>query len=96
MDTSYIDIKYTNYIKVFTDSSKTLNERVSASFCIPEFNVEISKRSTNIISIYSEEMVAIKIALEYITEIASTLKLLNSDTFLVILSYSFSVSNHYV
>ena len=50
--TSYIDIKYTDYIKVFTDSSKTPNGRVSAAFYIPELIVESSKRLTNNILIY--------------------------------------------
>ena len=72
MATSYIDTKYTDYIKVFNDSSKTPDSRVSAAFCIPELNEEIS-RLTNNISIYTVEMVAIKIAIEYITEMVSAL-----------------------
>ena len=51
LPTSYIDIKDTDYNKVFTDSFKTPNGRVSATFCIPELNVEISKRLTHNISI---------------------------------------------
>ena len=85
---SYIDIKYADYIKVFTESSKTQDGRVSSTFCIPKLNVEISKRLTNNISIYTGEMVAIKIALVYITEMVSTF---NSDTTIVILSDSLSV-----
>ena len=53
--TSYIDIKYTDYIKVFTNSSKIPDGGVSAAFCIPELNVEISKKITNNISIYIQE-----------------------------------------
>ena len=37
-------------------------------FSIPELNVEISKRSTNDISIYTGVMVAIKIAIEHMIE----------------------------
>ena len=48
--TSYIDIKFTDYIKVFSDFTKTPNGRVSAAFCSPELNVEVSKRLTNNIS----------------------------------------------
>ena len=88
MVTSYIAIKYTDYIKVFTDSSKTPDGRVSAAFCITELNVEINKVLTNNISIYTGEMVAIKISLNYITEMVSTL---NSDTPIIILSDSLSV-----
>ena len=87
MANSYIDINYADYLKVFTDSSNTPNGRVSAAFYIPELNVEISKRLTNIISIYTAEMVAIKMELDYITE---TVSAPNSDTSIAILSESLS------
>ena len=55
----YLRQNYYSYLKIFTDGSKNEHECVSIGVFIPEFNVHISKRISNRLSVYTAEVVAV-------------------------------------
>ena len=61
----YINLKWKDYLRIFTDGSKTSNGDTSAAVYIPSENVEIAKRISPI-SIYRAEQVALFLALQWI------------------------------
>ena len=58
---------YKGSVQIFTDASKTIDNKTSAAFCIPEFNIEHSVRLTDNITIFAAELCAIKLALQWVT-----------------------------
>ena len=48
-------------VHIFTDASKTIDNKTSAAFCIPEFNIEHSARLADNITIFAAELCAIKL-----------------------------------
>jgi len=54
--------------QVYTHASKTPDGKTSAAFCIPELKFEYSVRLTGKITIFTAEMSAIKLALQWIPE----------------------------
>ena len=73
---------YKGSVQVFTDASKTIDNKTSAAFCIPEFNIEHSVTLTDNITIFAAELCAIKLALQWVTS--------NSDKNVCIFSDSYS------
>jgi len=73
---------YKGSVQVFTDASKTIDNKTSAAFCIPEFNIEHSVRLTDNITIFAAEVCAIKLPLQWVTS--------NSDKNVCIFSDSYS------
>ena len=55
---------YKGSVQIFTDASKTIDNKTSAAFCIPEFNTEHSVRLSDNITIFAAELCAIKLALQ--------------------------------
>jgi len=55
---------YKGSVHIFTDASKTIDNKTSAAFCIPEFNIEHSVRLSDNITIFAAELCAIKLALQ--------------------------------
>jgi len=39
---------YKSSVQIFTDASKTIDNKTSVAFCIPQFNIEHSVRLTDI------------------------------------------------
>lgn len=59
---------YYGYVQIFTDASK-IEGRIGIAFTIPEFKVNIGKRVTDGLSVYTGEMLAILLALQWIEEV---------------------------
>ena len=57
---------YKGSVHIFTDASKTIDNKTSAAFWIPEFNIEHSVRLTDNITIFAAELCAIKLALQWV------------------------------
>jgi len=57
---------YKDSVHIYTDASKTINNKTSAAFCIPSLHIEHSARLTDNISIFTAELTAIKLALLWI------------------------------
>ena len=53
---------YKNSVHVYTDASKTIDNKASAAFCVPELKVEHSVRLSDNITIFAAELCAIKLA----------------------------------
>ena len=73
---------YKNSVHVYTDASKTIDNKASAAFCVPELKVEHSVRLSDNITIFAAELCAIKLALHWVTS--------NSDKNITIYSDSYS------
>ncbi len=51
-------------IQIFTDGSKDLTSgRTAAAFFIPKYNINISKRTTDHIQVFTAELIAVSTAL---------------------------------
>jgi len=57
---------YNNSVHIYTDASKTTNNKSSAAFCIPELNIELSVRLSDNLTIFAAELSAIKLALLWV------------------------------
>ncbi len=67
---NYVKMNYYNYMPIFTDGSKnSQSEHVGAGVYIPEFNVEISKIIIDGVSVFTSEIVAIILGLQWIEEV---------------------------
>ena len=55
-------------LHIYTDASKTPDGRTSAAFCIPEFDFKCGVRLTDNITIFTAELIAIKLALLWISD----------------------------
>jgi len=55
-------------IHIYTDASKNLEGKTAAAFCIPELEFEYSARLTDGITIFTAELMAIKLSLLWIVE----------------------------
>ena len=77
-----LEKSYKGSIHIFTDASKTTDNKTSAAFCIPEFNTEHSVRLNDNIIIFAAELCAIKLALPWVIS--------NSDKNVCIFSDSYS------
>ena len=62
----YQEEKYSMFTKIYTDASKTDDNRVGAAFIIPETNVMLNKRVNDKMSVFTGEMLAILLALEWV------------------------------
>jgi len=58
---------YNNSTHIYTDASKTTENKTAAAFCVPELNIEHSTRLTDKITIFAAELTAIKLALLWAT-----------------------------
>src|SRR5207244_3974295 len=55
-------------LQVYTDASKSDSGKLTAAFVIPELNQSLKLRLTDNGTVYSAELMAIKIALDWITK----------------------------
>ena len=77
---------YNGYLKIFTDGSKQKNNRTASAVYIPEFNIKISKRISNECSIFSAELTAILLAMNWVREIKPLKTVIFSDSLSSLLS----------
>ena len=61
-------------IHIYTDASKNLEGKTAAAFCIPELEIEYSARLTDGITIFTAELMAIKLSLLWIVENSNNIK----------------------
>ncbi len=77
----YIGIKYEQYVQVFTDASKNpQNGQVGVAYVIPRLKVSGGKRISNYVSVFTEELLAILIAMNKIYEMGINKTLVCSDS----------------
>uniref|UniRef100_A0A8C9Z4M2 ribonuclease H n=1 Tax=Sander lucioperca TaxID=283035 RepID=A0A8C9Z4M2_SANLU len=82
----YLRHSYYNYLKIYTDGSKNKQECVGVGIYIPEFKVKLSKRLSDQLSVYTAEMVAAIIALQWVEEVRPDRVVLCTDSLAVIKS----------
>lgn len=71
---------YYSYIQIYTDASKSLVDRIGVAFIVPEFNITIVKRISDNVSVYTVEMLAILLAVQWIEEIRPLRVIICSDS----------------
>ncbi len=62
----YLRNSCSNYLNIYTDGSKNKQESVGIGIHIPEFKIDISKRITDQLSVYTAKPVAVIIALQWV------------------------------
>jgi len=85
----YID-NYNSYIPIYTNASKTLDNRVGIAFFVPEFNILAAKRISDNVS-YTGEIIAILLAVQWIEEFRPLRTIICSDSASFLVSLQ---SNH--
>jgi ribonuclease HI len=58
--------QYKNKLHIYTDASRTLNGKAAAAFYVPEYNADDKRRLTDNVTIFTAELTAIKLALQWI------------------------------
>jgi len=58
---------YSNSVHIYTDASKTADNKTAAAYCIPKISIENSFRLNNNITIFTAELMALKLALLWVT-----------------------------
>ena len=71
---------YSYSVNVYTDASKTTDNKTSAAFYVPEHNIEHTARLNNGITIFVAELTAIKLALLWITSTINQTVTIFSDS----------------
>jgi len=69
---------YKNDLHIYTDTSKTTEGLTAAAFFVPEFNVKFAVRLSNDISIFSAELIAIKMSLDWVLEFSQQFNLVKN------------------
>lgn len=60
--------RYSGYVKIFTDASKLLDNRVGVAFVLPDISYMASARITDGLAVYTGELVAILMALTWVED----------------------------
>ena len=74
----YID-KFYSYVQIYTDASKDSGNKVGVAFTVPEFRVKIGKRVNNEVSVYTGELLAILLAVQWVEDIRPLRSVICSD-----------------
>lgn len=65
----YVETMYNDAVQIYTDASKDpITGKASAAVFIPKYNIMIQKRITDHLSVFSAEMMAIVLALQWVEE----------------------------
>lgn len=73
--------QYGQFIQIFTDGSKNPeNGQTSCAFYVPELKVKVGKRTSDHIAVYTVEMMAISLALQWIEEVQPMRVVICSDS----------------
>ncbi len=66
----YSDQSYPSWLHIFTDGSKDpISGRTAAAVFIPKFQTSIKKRITDQISVYTAELIAMVVALQWVEDV---------------------------
>ncbi len=80
----YIVQKYINeyysYVQIYTDASKSLDNKIGVAFTVPEFHFSVRKRTSDELSVYTGEMIALLLAIQWIEEIRPLKSVICSDS----------------
>ena len=81
--------QYVQELHIYTDGSKQLDNTVSSAIYIytPEFNIKISNRISNNCSIYTAELSAIYLVLNWIREVRPYSRVIFTDSLSAISEY---------
>jgi len=77
---------YFDYLKIYTDGAKNKQECVGVYIHIPDFKIHLSKRLTDRLSVYTAEIVAVIIALQWVEEVRPDRVVICTDTLAIIKS----------
>lgn len=77
----YVD-NYYGYVQIFTDGSKQPDTgKVAIAYVIPEFYIKFSARVSDHLSVYTAELIAIVMALQWVEQIKPLRVVVCSDSF---------------
>lgn len=60
--------KYSGHVRIFTGASTLSDKRTAVAFVIPEISFVMSKRITDYVAVYTGELVAILLALNWVED----------------------------
>uniref|UniRef100_A0A8C2HUK7 Uncharacterized protein n=1 Tax=Cyprinus carpio TaxID=7962 RepID=A0A8C2HUK7_CYPCA len=83
---------YHSYVQIYTDASKNIDNRIGVAFIVPEFQLAIRKRISDELSVYTGEMIAILLAIQWIEEIRPLKSVVCSDSSSSLASIQYSHS----
>ena len=89
----YLKKQYYNSLQVYTDGSKDQNDHVGTGVYIPQFNIKIGKRITDQLSVYTAEMMAVIIALQWVEEVRPDSVVVCTDSVSALLSLQYMKSS---
>ena len=75
----YID-NYSAYLNIFTDGSKQSNNSTASAVYIPYFDVQISKKIPDLCSVYTAELIALLLALNWIRDVKPSNSVIFTDS----------------
>jgi len=91
--------QYTECVEIYTDGSKSTDDKVGCSFCIPTLNIAVAHRLTDGTSVYASELYAIKSAVNWVNqnsempEIKNKTKIILSDSLSAVQSLNNKISH---
>ncbi len=72
--------EYYSYVQIYTDASKSLDNKIGEAFTVPEFHLSVRKRTSDELSVYTGEMIALLLAIQWIEEIRPLKSVICSDS----------------
>ena len=75
----YID-NYSGYLNIFTDGSKQSNNSTASAVYIHYFDVQISKKISDLCSVYTAELIALLLALNWIRDVKPSNSVIFTDS----------------
>ncbi len=72
--------EYCSYVQIYTDASKSLDNKIGVAFTVPELHLSVRKRTSDELSVYTGEMIAILLAIQWIEEIRPLKSVICSDS----------------
>lgn len=78
---TYIERKYKEYVQVFTDGSKDpMTDSTGSAVAVPSHRVGVCRRTSDFLSVYTVELYAIRMALEWVEQVKPNAVLICSDS----------------
>lgn len=91
---AYLNNKYYSTLQIFTDGSKEpISKKIGIGVNIPEFKVNISLKLSNNLSVYTAEITAIIIALQWVEQVRPNKVVICSDSSSALVSIANSKSD---
>ncbi|XP_014880361.1 uncharacterized protein LOC106941759 [Poecilia latipinna] len=71
---------YYNYIQIYTDASKNTANKVGIAFIVPQLQIKVGKRISDGVSVYTGEMLALLLAVQWVEEVRPLKSIICSDS----------------